>query len=69
MLGALRATGFDARAFTPERMPLAELLALMRRSSLLVCVHGAGMINSFFMPAGGIVVELYSHGKLGRGTS
>jgi len=60
VLGALRAAGFDARAFTPERMPLAELLALMRRSSLLVCVHGAGMINQIFMPpARAAVVEAF----------
>ena len=50
VLGALRSADFEARAFVPERMPLAQLLPLLRRASLLVCVHGAGMINQAFMP-------------------
>ena len=45
VLAALRAADFDARAFVPEQLPLAELLVLLRGASLLVCVHGAGMIN------------------------
>ena len=60
VLATLRAADFDARAFTPERVPLTEVLALMRRSSLLVCVHGAGMINQIFMPLGrAAVVEAF----------
>ena len=33
-----------------QELPLRALLTTMRRASLVVTIHGAGMINQVFMP-------------------
>ena len=57
VVALLRARGFElASALIPEELPLLALLTTMRRASLVVTIHGAGMINQVFMPVGAAAV-------------
>ena len=45
MLSLLSRRGWVSHSLVPERVPLSELIALLRTASLLITIHGAGMIN------------------------
>lgn len=41
-----------------EELSFAEQVALMRNADVFVGVHGSGLVNSVFMEAGGVLMEL-----------
>ena len=59
VLGALRGAAFAPSVVVVEDVPLAGLLAAMRRAALLVVVHGAGMVNQIFMRHRAAVIEAF----------
>ena len=61
VVALIKARGFAmGEVLVPEEAPLTALLAAMRRASLVVTIHGAGMINMAFMPVGyGAVIEAF----------
>lgn len=50
LLSLLSRRGWVAHSLVPERVPLSELVALLRTASILITIHGAGMINQIFLP-------------------
>jgi hypothetical protein len=44
-----------------EKLPLAEQFALFSEASHVVGPHGAGLVNLFFAPPGGRLLELFPH--------
>ena len=52
--------GASARATNPATLPLAQQVALMRSTDVLVGASGSALIGTFFLPPGAIVVELHS---------
>ena len=42
----------------PSRLTLQEQVALFASTQLLIGVHGAGLTNMLYMPAGGAILEL-----------
>lgn len=61
---ALRAIGFEV--VYPEKMTVGDQIDLFSEALIVVAVHGAGLTNTAFMPAGGAVVELFLYGMLVR---
>ena len=61
VVALIQARGFALHdVIIPEEVSLLSLLASMRRASLAVAIHGAGMINQVFMPVGvGAVIEAF----------
>ena len=53
---ALRSRGY--RVVHPERLSIAEQVALARRAEVVVGASGAAMANALFAPAGARVVEI-----------
>ena len=47
-----------------ETLSFREQVEVMAHSSILVAAHGAGLVGAYFMPAGGIVAEMYTEGFL-----
>ena len=54
--------GFESHVLTG--MAFKEQVALFASSSVVVSMHGAGLSNVAFMPAGGVVVELLTPDRL-----
>lgn len=55
----------EARGFTivrPERLPVAEQIALLRGADVVVGATGAGLANGLFAPDGGKVFEIQPEG-------
>ncbi len=52
------ALGARARVVALESTPLYEQLALLRQTSVLVGVHGSGLINSQVLRPGGAIIQL-----------
>lgn len=61
------ALGFGARVavIALESTPLYEQLTILRRTSILVGMHGSGLINSPIMRPGGVVLQLIPYGVRG----
>jgi hypothetical protein len=55
---AIRARGVDARLLHLEDMPLYEQVASMKRISILVGMHGSGLMNAMWMRPGAVSVQL-----------
>ena len=47
-----------------ETLSFREQVEVMAHTSILVSAHGAGLVGAYFMPAGGIVAEMYTEGFL-----
>jgi capsular polysaccharide biosynthesis protein len=58
----LAKSGFEL--FTLTGMPFKEQVALFSTAAVVVSMHGAGLSNAAFMPAGGVVVELLTPDRL-----
>ncbi len=52
-------TGYGFKLFSPEDHIFFEQIALMSKAKYFVGMHGAGLTNMQFMPAGGKVLELH----------
>ena len=52
----------DVEVATLEDMPLFEQISLFRRASVLLGVHGSGLVNSIFMHPGTALVQLMPRG-------
>lgn len=52
----------DVEVATLEDMPLYEQTALFRRASVLVGVHGSGLVNSLFMHPGTALLQIMPRG-------
>ena len=50
--------GIEVELASLETMPLYEQLRLFRRTTVLVGIHGSGLINSVFMHRGAALVQL-----------
>ena len=59
------ALGARVKVATLEDMPLYEQALLLRRTDVLVGVHGSGLINSFFMRPGSAVLQIVPLGVKG----
>ena len=56
-----RGVAFEVVDF--EGMPFERQVALMSRTSVLIGIHGAGLVNAMFLPPGAAVIELLPHRK------
>ena len=65
VLATLKSAGFLPLVFGVEDSELASMLAMLRSCSLLVTVHGAGMVNQLFLrPNRAAVIEAFPPGML-----
>ena len=65
VLATLTSAGFLPLIFGVEDSELASMLAMLRSCSLLVTVHGAGMVNQLFLrPNRAAVIEAFPPGML-----
>ena len=55
----------DVEVATLETMPLFEQLAMLRRASVLVGIHGSALVNSMHMSAGCAVLQVVPRGLPG----
>ena len=62
VVSTLKRHGFESHVLTG--MPFNEQVVLFASSSVVVSMHGAGLSNVAFMPAGGVVVELLTPDRL-----
>jgi len=58
LVAATRGLGVDVVVASLETMPLYEQVLLFRRTTVLVGIHGSGLINSIFMHYGTALVQL-----------
>lgn len=56
---ARRGVAFEVVDF--EGMPFERQVELMSRTSVLIGIHGAGLVNAMFLPPGAAVIELMPH--------
>ncbi|KAL6848287.1 hypothetical protein ACP4OV_022415 [Aristida adscensionis] len=62
---AAEAAGFEAVVMDPRGdAPVAELARAVNSFDVLLGVHGAGLTNAVFLPAGGVVIQVVPYGKL-----
>ena len=58
LVAAARARGLAVRVAVLEDLPLFELVALLRRTTILAGMHGSALINSAFMAPGAALLQL-----------
>ncbi|CAO2160814.1 unnamed protein product [Urochloa humidicola] len=64
---AAEAAGFEVTVASPRADAAVEETARMVNShDVLLGVHGAGLTNAVFLPAGGVVIQVVPYGKLER---
>ncbi|KAL6627545.1 hypothetical protein ACP70R_031271 [Stipagrostis hirtigluma subsp. patula] len=62
---AAEAAGFEAVVMDPRGdAPMEELARTVNSFDVLLGVHGAGLTNAVFLPAGGVVIQVVPYGKL-----
>ncbi|MBV8253527.1 MAG: glycosyltransferase family 61 protein [Chitinophaga sp.] len=60
VIALLEEQGYEIHCF--EDYHFAEQVALMQQAKVLIGLHGAGLTNMLFMPAGGQILELRNEG-------
>ncbi|TVU22200.1 hypothetical protein EJB05_31882 [Eragrostis curvula] len=64
---AAEAAGFEAVVKDPRGdAPVAELARAVNAFDVLLGVHGAGLTNAVFLPAGAVVIQVVPYGNLER---
>ncbi|CAO2180665.1 unnamed protein product [Urochloa humidicola] len=64
---AAEAAGFEVAVASPRAdAPLEETARMVNSHDVLLGVHGAGLTNAVFLPAGGVVIQVVPYGKLER---
>ena len=58
LIVAMRARGLNAELLHLEDMPLYQQVASMKSISVLIGIHGSGLMNAQWMRAGGVSVQL-----------
>ena len=62
LLERLRLEGLNVREACMESLSPAQQIELMRSTHILIGPHGSGHANGMFMPAGGLLFELFPKG-------
>ncbi|CAO2198711.1 unnamed protein product [Urochloa humidicola] len=64
---AAEAAGFEVTVASPRAdAPVEETARMVNSHDVLLGVHGAGLTNAVFLPAGGVVIQVVPYGKLER---
>uniref|UniRef100_A0A0D9UW51 Glycosyltransferase 61 catalytic domain-containing protein n=1 Tax=Leersia perrieri TaxID=77586 RepID=A0A0D9UW51_9ORYZ len=64
---AAEAAGFEAAVMDPQFDTQLSKIAMESNSfDAMVGVHGAGLTNAVFLPAGGVVIQIVPYGRLER---
>lgn len=62
LVNAARAAGHRIRIVALEELCIADQLAILATTSVLIGVHGSGLSNSVFLPRGSALVQLLPYG-------
>jgi len=62
LVEAAQALGMEVQLVALERMPLYDQMRALRRTTVLVGIHGSGLTNGMFLPKGAAMIQLMPHG-------
>jgi hypothetical protein len=64
---AAESAGFEVSVASPRGdTPVEETARMVNSHDVLLGVHGAGLTNAVFLPAGGVVIQVVPYGRLER---